>query len=804
MAQYELNLRDYIRVFQKRKLIIILATLSLGFFSFLFATLQKPIPLFRAVSSVKIDRSSSVTGLYLQMVSYDKSGSLDTQATIIKSIPIMELVAKRLGVIREDLTSDEIRREARYIDRVMDMRSRVSTSLEGHTNIINIEVIDKDPIFAQRLSNTVAVVYKEQNTYDKNKRIIEAKRYIEKQLKFTAEQLKTAQESLRTFREKNRLVTIESQTNETLRLLNESEKELAVVKREMIEIEALVDELQRQKNLPKEKVEGFYAEKVSPIFSSLNNKLVDLYTQRGLALLDYNENHPEIKRMDTQIDTIISNMINHLNDQMKRFTEKANYLSDQLKKAQDKFNALPRLGLELEKIEHDLKMNKEKYETLTAKLQEVLISEAEKVEEVTIVRPALEPRYPINPPATGKTAVIGTVMGLIIGFVMAFIFETFDTSIGTIEDVEALLGIPVLGVIPFARKEEIEETLVSRVNVGDSKDLPERYLRLFTHFAPKSTLAESYRTLRTGVKFLCLEKGIKTILVSSSSAGEGKSTAAINLAITLAQSGCKTLLVEADLRKPVISGIFGIDREPGLCDAILGNCDWKETVRTVADLMMGAMNMEEIMITPGFDNLHIITSGEMPPNPSEIINSQRMTDFLTQAKAAYDVVVVDTAPILPVTDAAILGSKVDGIIILYRVGKIARGALKRAKIQMEQVKANILGVILNGLKPEMSSDYYQYGYDRYYAYHDTGVLVKLPWYRRLLGKIRSFIVRDKDKAEKKQKSPQAEKAFSEKAYGSAWTSYIKIALLAAATIALIVGLLWQFEIIKAGHSAMEK
>ena len=136
------------------------------------------------------------------MVSYDKSGSLDTQATIIKSIPIMELVAKRLGVIREDLTSDEIRREARYIDRVMDMRSWVSTSLEGHTNIINIEVIDKDPVFAQRLSNMVAGVYKEQNTYDKNKRIIEAKRYIEKQLTFTAEQLKTAQEGLRTFREK--------------------------------------------------------------------------------------------------------------------------------------------------------------------------------------------------------------------------------------------------------------------------------------------------------------------------------------------------------------------------------------------------------------------------------------------------------------------------------------------------------------------------------------------------------------------------------------------------------------------------
>ncbi len=801
MAQYELSLRDYIRILKKRKLIILLATVSLGFFSFLFATLQKPIPLYRAESSVKVERSSTVTGLYLQMVSNDKSSSLDTQVNIIKSIPNMELVAKRVGIIREDLTSEEIRREARYIDRVIDMRSRVNASIERYTSIINIEVIDNDKKFAQRLANAVADVYREQNSYDKNKRIIEAKRYIEKQLKYTTEQLKTAQENQKAFRETNRIVTIESQTNETLRLLNDSEKELSVVKREMVEVESLVEELQRQKNLPKEKVEGFYAEKVSAIFSSLNNKLVDLYTQRGLALLDYNDNHPEIKRMDTQIDTIISNMINHLNDQMKRFTEKAKYLADQLKKSQDNFSALPRLGLELEKIEHDLKMNKEQYETLTTKLQEILISEAEKVEEVTIVRPALEPRYPINPPSTGKTAAIGTVMGMIIGFVMAFIFETFDTSIGTIDDVEALLGIPVLGIIPFARKEEIEETLVSRANVGDSKELPERYLRLFTHFAPKSTLSESFRTLRTAVKFLCLEKGIKTILISSSSAGEGKSTAAINLAITLAQSGCKTLLVEADLRKPVVAGIFGIDREPGLCDAILGNCDWKETVRTVADLMMGAMNMEEIMVTPGFDNLHIITSGAIPPNPSEIINSQRMTEFLAQAKAVYDVVIVDTAPILPVTDAAILGSKMDGMIILYRVGKIARGALKRAKMQMDQVKANILGVILNGLKPEMSSDYQQYGYDRYYAYHDTGVPVKLPWYRSVVEKVRSFTVRDKDLVEKNQ-PPQTKKAFSEKSFGSAWVSYLKIALLAAATAVLIVGLLWQFEIIKAGHSAM--
>ena len=398
MAQYELNLRDYIRVLRKRKLIVIFAAVSLGFFSFFFATLQKPIPLYRAASSIKYEQTTTPTGMYLESINYGETSNLDTQSAIIKSIPIMEFVAKRLGLIDEKLTPAEIRKEARYINRVLGLRNQVSTSIEGLTNIINIEAEDSDPKFAQRLANTAAEVYKEQNTLEKNKRIIEAKKYIEKQLIEIGKKLEKAQEDLRTFREKNRIVTIESETGETLRLLNESEKEYAYAKQEKEEIESLINELKRQKTLSKEKIEGFYAEKVGPIFSSLNTKLVDLYAQRDLLLLDYNTNHPDIQRMDVQIDKITSNMINHLNDQVKRNAEREQFLSDQIAKMKEKFNALPRLGFELERITHELNVNKDLYTSLKEKHQEVLISDAEKIEEVSIVRPALEPDYPINPP----------------------------------------------------------------------------------------------------------------------------------------------------------------------------------------------------------------------------------------------------------------------------------------------------------------------------------------------------------------------------------------------------------------------
>ncbi|MDE1890696.1 MAG: polysaccharide biosynthesis tyrosine autokinase [Planctomycetota bacterium] len=796
MAQYELNLRDYVRVIRKRKFIVIFSAFSMGFFSFFFASLQKPIPIYRAASSVKIETSTNPVGLYLQTVSFGETSNLDTQVTIIKSIPIMEFVAKRMGLIDENLTPEEIRREAKYINQVLNLRDKVSVSIEGMTNIIGIEVIDTSPKFAQRLANTVAEVYKEQNTLEKNKRIIEAKKYIASQLTVTEEKLRAEEERLKEFREKNRIVTIESQTSETLRSLTESEKEYAYIKQEKAAIETLMQDLKKQKALPKEKFEGFYAEKVGPIFSTLNTKLVDLYAQRDLMLLDLNENHPEIERINVQIDKVISNMINHLADQKKRLSEKEQFLSAELQKTKAKFSTLPQLGFQLQAIERELNINKNLYETLKTKQQEVLISEAEKVEEVSIVRPALLPQFPLNPPTTGRTAAIGTMIGIILGLVIAFVFETMDTSIGTIEDVETFLGVPVLGVVPFIRPEEIEDNLVIKTGISESGDIPEHYNRLITHFAPKTTMAESFRTLRTGIKFLCLEKGLKTLLFSSATAGEGKSTAAANVALVFAQIGSKTLFVDGDLRKPVVSRFFGIEREPGLTDVILGNYDWKEVVRTVTDIMVGKLSMEEIMVTPGFDNLNIITSGSVPPNPSEILNSQRMTDFIAQAKAAYDIVIFDTAPILPATDAVILGSKVDGVLIVYRVGKVARGALKRAKSQMDHIRANVLGTVLNRLKPEVSTDYQYYKYYKYYSAYGTKgkeAVEELPWYKRIIQKLKSLIIKDK-KEISQQEAPQAGKGLREKI--SRWGRWIKIFLLASSIIALLVGLLWQFEILK--------
>jgi tyrosine-protein kinase Etk/Wzc len=333
------------------------------------------------------------------------------------------------------------------------------------------------------------------------------------------------------------------------------------------------------------------------------------------------------------------------------------------------------------------------------------------VEEVTIVRPAVEPSRPYNIPSPMMIVATGIVMGLILGIVLAFGAEIFDTSMGTIEDVEESLQVPVLGVIPFLGKEE-KERLQGKISGAD------RTRGLIMHYDPKSLAAEAFRSLRTNLQFMSLEVKSKTFLITSSFVQEGKTLNVINLALSVAQAGEKVLLVEGDLRKPVIYKNFGLHRDPGLTDFVLGNYTWLEVVNNIADVMLGDFEIDDILRTPGLDNLHIVTAGTQPPNPSEILSSERFRTFVKEAAQHYDYVFIDAPPVLPVADATEIAPIVDGVVMVYTVGKIGRGVLKRAKSSLDNIDAKVLGVILNNVKPEVGPDYFKYHSQHYYGEKD--------------------------------------------------------------------------------------
>ena len=727
MPDYALSLRDYWRILRKRKSVVLFTTFTLGFFSFLFATMKKPVPVYSATASVKFEKSVTLTGLYMQTTTWWSSGGLETQAEVIRSYPVMERAAKKLGYIDPDLTSEQIRKDERLMGIVLGLQRKISTRVEGYTNIIDIIATSFDPEEAQRLANAVAEAYKEYNSEERNKRIVKARKFIEQQLARKREELRRAEEAVRRFREEHNLISINTRTSEIISELSKVRSEYEKLDRTLNEISSLIVQLKRREPLSEEAI-GLFADQVSGVFRSLNSRLIDLRLRRSTLLKVYTEKHPDVQQLDSEIEEVAESMIAELIAQRTTLERRKELVERKLDRLTKELKSLPQEGLELERLEHEVDVIKDVVRLLESKYQEALIKESEKVEEVSIVRPALRPRYPINPPKTKAAAFAGVVMGLVLGVVFAFVVESLDTSIGTIEDVEKYLGVPVLGIVPHMGIEEIKRTLLKEYVERDDAETLDMKAHLIAHFAPQSTLAESYRALRTSVQFSGLEQGIKTILITSASRQEGKTTVAVNLAITMAQAGNRVLLVEGDLRVPKLPRIFGIDRSPGLSEVILGSHRWEDVVRTVTDIMMGKIKMEDLLAIPGMDNLHIITSGSTPPNPAELLSFRRMDDFISQVREQYDVVIFDSAPVLPVADAVVLGSKVDGVLLVYRVGKIGRGALRRAKVQMDSVKARVLGVVLNGLRPEVSPDFQGYKYGRYYGY---GQEEEIPWWRRM-------------------------------------------------------------------------
>jgi capsular exopolysaccharide synthesis family protein len=460
---------------------------------------------------------------------------------------------------------------------------------------------------------------------------------------------------------------------------------------------------------------NFYSARATTQYQSANDSLTELQLRRETLLKDFTPLHPEVVDVGRKILEGARKMRLLLLSQIGDLEKQEGDARSEMQELDGKTSALMEKKLEYDRLKRKVELYNDMTTLLERKNQEALIKKAEKPEEVTVVRPALFPVEPINPPRTATTGAMGLIIGLVLGLIAAFIVETFDTSIGAIEDVEETLKTRVLGVIPQADTKEMHASFKEELPEGMSGLSPAQMVNMVSHYVPKSMMAESFRGLRTNIQFKDTANEIKTIAVTSASPQEGKTIVSVNLAITMAQAGIKTLLVGSDMRKPMIARVFGVEQTPGLSEILLGNCSWREAVQTVTDMIVGKMSLDEVLLTPGLDNLHLIAAGSIPPNPAELVESKRLKEFIEEARNEYDLILFDSPPILSTADAAILSSKMDGVLLVYRLGTVSRGLLKRSTTQLEQVKCRILGVILNGMKPDVSPDSHSFKYYKYYA-----------------------------------------------------------------------------------------
>jgi capsular exopolysaccharide synthesis family protein len=293
---------------------------------------------------------------------------------------------------------------------------------------------------------------------------------------------------------------------------------------------------------------------------------------------------------------------------------------------------------------------------------------------LSIIKPAMAPTSP-SAPNTQLNLILGLMFGVASGLGLAVLRTAIDTRIRAEADLRRVTEAPILGAIRFDQ---------------DAVKKP-----LLTQAVPQSPRAESFRQLRTNLQFANVSSKAKTVLVTSSLPGEGKSTTATNLAIALAQAGQSVCLVDADLRRPMVNEYLGLDRNAGLTTALVGAADVNDLLQPWGD-----------------DDLYVLTSGLVPPNPSELLGSDAMRDLIDRLEQAFDVLVVDAPPLLPVTDAAVLAQHVGGVVVVVGMQSVRRHDLERSLSALSLVGADLLGVVLNRL-PVKGADAYTYSYKAY-------------------------------------------------------------------------------------------
>lgn len=713
---YEFNLEEYWHVILRRRWLILFSAFSLGLFSWLFTGLHQPPPLYASSTQVKVEQSSDLTGLLMQGLMVNTVDHIGTQLELIRSYALLERVAKRLGLIAPHFTSDEIRNHPGMMNKILGLRGDVQVDQEGASGVITISTISDRADFARDLARAVAEEFRLYNIEDKNKRIYEAKQFILNQLDVVGKRLVESEDSVRNYQQEHRAAMDPSEAGIISGRVHSLEKSTADQEERLRDLATLSDKVKASASKQGWDFNSISVNiEVSPLFSQFIKNLSDMSFRYAQLSADYTDKHPEMQDLRLQGSRIIDAMLDEVSRQIRLEGVQLENSRLQLVEANKAYLELPQQMIELNRLQREVLTNANLYSELKSKYQEALIKEAEKVEEVSILRPALISYGRINPVNTRKSAIAGFILGLVLGLIISLILEALDTSVGSIEEVESFLNVPVVGFIP-----QVTHDVALELFSGEDGREPEggalqRKLRLISHFSPTSTFSEAYRAMRANVMF-SQSGDHRVLLVTSSTIKEGKSTVSANLATVVAQQGARVLLIDADLRKPMQHKTFGVKREPGLSTYLMGQMPWRDCVQGISDMMLGEFGVDEVLKTPGLDQLDLLVCGPKSGNPADLLTSGAMAQLISEAREDYDMVIIDMPPLLHTADASMVASKVDGILLVYHIGAVARAVLRRVKGNVEAVGGKVIGTVINGVRGEVSLDYAKFKMNRYYAY----------------------------------------------------------------------------------------
>jgi capsular exopolysaccharide synthesis family protein len=564
------------------------------------------------------------------------------------------------------------------------------------TNLVVISYNHTNPQLAQRIADTLAEVFIQNNVERQQSGTSKAEVALAQQIAKYQEQVKTKRDARFNFAKNNSLPLTPTSTN----LAQQREQTYSA---QLLDAENERRNLLAAYNAAKSADDPFTNPEVQKdeLIRKYREKLSDLKEKREALLQIYTEEWPEVKKLNAQIASTEADLKKapaQVLVSMKKNYERAEAREKSLVSAYSqqhgKTVAQTKAEIDLAAMTQELTTDEQYLNTLLQKQRELSATSGDSGTNVSIATRSRLPHEPVGP-ARLRSIIVAFLLSLMAGIGLAFLLDFLDDTVKSLDDIDRYIHLPALALIPAARNEK-------RLGGGDGAAAPQSpSTALALVDDVRSPIAEAYRHLRTSLLLSSAGNPPKTILITSSQPSEGKTTTAINTAFMLSQTGAEVLIIDCDLRRPRLHSNFNLSNARGLTNYLAGESPIDELLQS----------------TEKAPNLKLLTSGPIPPNPAELLGSDEMRKLLASLSERFTHIVVDSPPAISFTDASIISTFVDGVILVVHGGRSSRAVVRRARQQLLDVGAHIFGIVLNNVKAESHDYYYAAGY--YSGYYQT-------------------------------------------------------------------------------------
>ncbi|MGE3309425.1 MAG: GumC family protein [Limisphaerales bacterium] len=685
-AETKVHLRHYWQVILERRWLVVI-----GFFLCMLASalyLLKAQRIYRAVAVIEINRE--MDGVFsskeLVLSTGREQDYLQTQYRNLQSHSLLRRILLNLGLNERP----EFQEAADPVEALRDQIQIVPIRL---TRLVEVRAENPDAKLSTNIANALANTFVEDNMDLRRQRALAAVQFLDSELIEKEAEVRLADEQLQLYKEKHNMVSLEASQNIVYQSVQHAQQEFDRARTVSTAKTQVAEEMKRLVS------EGTSLDTIPEIGQKLEIRELKVRIADKEAFLQglltrYKDKWPDVIQAREDIASLRRSLEEEcrkgydgiLNDaRLAAVTEKQ--LEENLQNKQKALLEHNRLRIQFDELQRKAEQTKLLYNNLLARSQETDVSAKNSVNNMRVVDDAPLPLVHVKPKAS-LILVLGVLGGLALGLGLAFFVNYLDDSIKSQDDIETILNLPFLGYVPNIKAGQLHE-----------RDL-------HAHLHPRSSAAESFRTVRASITLAARADKMRVFGVTSSIPSEGKSLCASNFAVVTAQAGLRTVLVDADLRRPSVHKAFKIHAPVGLAAYLKGETD----------------RIEDITHKSEVPNLDVIACGPIPNNPSELLETPRVEKLLAELRAKYDRVVLDCPPISAVSDPLVMGSRADGVVFVMKFKKIRREHARRSVQRIQDAGIQIIGVLLNDIDFEgRDSYYYSYYYyqNQYYSHYKT-------------------------------------------------------------------------------------